>query len=247
MSEQNQPVSSSLAHVKAIVFDVFGTVVDWRGSIIREVKAVAESLDASGDWGAFADRWRAGYYEGTKEVISGMRSWISADQMHLERLQILIDEYGLSDLSQDEIKELNKAWHRLDPWPDSVEGLTRLKGKYIIGTLSNGNNGLLLHMAKNGGLPWDIIMGGENFQSYKPDAKVYLGAVELLGYERHEVMVCAAHLSDLYAAHSHGLSTGFVARPDEFGNGEWKPDLIADERVNVSASDFIDLADKLGA
>ena len=240
-------MTSDVSQVKAIVFDVFGTVVDWRSSISREVTTVGDRLGVSGNWEDFADRWRAGYYEGTKDVVDQKREWITADAMHLERLQLLIAEFGLKGLSEEEIIHLNKAWHRLTPWPDSVEGLTRLKQKFIIGTLSNGNNGLLVHMAKNAALPWDIVMGGENFNSYKPDKKVYLGAVDLLGYEPHEVMVAAAHLSDLYAAKSNGLRTGFVVRPDEFGDSDMQADLVGDERIDVSALDFIDLAKKMGA
>ncbi len=234
-------------HVKAILFDVFGTVVDWRGSIIREVSAFGEKLGVSADWGEFADRWRDGYYTGTQDVVHRRREWISADGLHKERLDILIKEYALDGLSEPEIDHLNKAWHRLDPWPDSVEGLTRLKQQYIIGTLSNGNNGLLVHMAKHASLPWDIILGGENFNSYKPAAKVYLGAVECLGYEPHEVMIAAAHLSDLQNAKKNGLSTAFVARPDEFGAGRYKPDLEANESADVDASDFNDLAEQMNA
>lgn len=233
-------------HVKVILFDVFGTVVDWRSSIIREVAAVGEKLGVSTDWGRFADRWRDGYYTGTQDVVNGKRNWVSADVLHLERLEILKPEFGLSELNKKETIALNKAWHRLDPWPDSVEGLIRLKENYIIGTLSNGNNGLLVHMAKHAGLPWDIIMGGENFQSYKPDANVYLGAIQSLGYEAHQVMIAAAHLTDLQNAKKNGLSTAFVVRPDEFGNGEYTPDLEANESVDIEATDFNDLATKLG-
>ena len=232
--------------IKAILFDVFGTVVDWRGSIIREVTAVADELGVSGDWGRFADRWRDGYYTGTKDVVEGRRHWVSADALHLERLEILKPECGLESLNEEATIRLNKAWHRLDPWPDAVEGLTSLKQTFIIGTLSNGNNGLLVHMAKHAGLPWDIIMGGENFQSYKPHASVYLGAVESLGYETHEVMIAAAHITDLQNAKKNGLSTAFVVRPDEFGDGEYEPDLEADESVDIEASDFKNLAAKLG-
>lgn len=233
--------------VKAILFDVFGTVVDWRSSIIREVSNVGEGLGVSADWGAFADRWRDAYYTGTRKVVEGKREWVSADAMHLERLEILIYEFGLGTLSNEERIHLNNAWRRLTPWPDSVEGLTRLKRKFIVGTLSNGNTGLLVHMAKHAGLPWDIILGGEDFRSYKPDSKVYLGAVERLGYSPNEVMVAAAHLSDLQQARKNGLRTGFVIRPDEFGNGKIQADLVADESVDIEASDFIELAEKMGA
>lgn len=237
----------TMKKVKAILFDVFGTVVDWRGSIIREVTAAGENLEVSADWGRFADRWRDGYYSGTKDVVNGKRDWVSADQLHLERLELLKPEFGLDGLSKAETIQLNKAWHRLDPWPDSVEGLTQLKKRYIIGTLSNGNNGLLVHMAKHGGLPWDIIMGGENFHSYKPHASVYLGAVKSLGLEPQELMIAAAHITDLQNAKKNGLSTAFIPRPEEFGDGEYEPDLEADESVDVTASSFIELANILEA
>ncbi|GAB5559816.1 MAG: haloacid dehalogenase type II [Synoicihabitans sp.] len=244
---------TSLTDVKAVVFDVFGTVVDWRGSIIRELEALGHRLGISRNWGTMADRWRDGYYQGTKAVLTGERPWVSADFLHLERLELLKDEFGLDVLTPDELEDLNRAWHRLTPWPDSVEGLTRLKQKFIIGTLSNGNNGLLVHMAKNAGLPWDIIMGGENFASYKPSPKVYLGAVESLGYQPHEVMVAAAHLTDLGNAHKNGLRTGFVPRPLEFGGpGSGSPQTAelaedAGDHIDLIATDFNDLAAKLGA
>ncbi len=234
--------------VKAIIFDVFGTVVDWRGSIIDELNAVGTRLGVSKNWDDFADRWRGGYHDGTQSFRDKKREWLKADTMHWERMHLLLEEFGLTDrLTRDERIHLNKAWHRLTPWPDSVEGLTRLKNKFVIGTLSNGNNGLLVHMAKNAGLPWDIVMGAENFQSYKPDPTVYLGAVDLLGYEPHEVMVAAAHLSDLNSARKYGLKTGFVARPDEFGNSGVQADLVANPEIDVSATDFVDLAKKMGA
>lgn len=240
-------MKTDLSQVKAIVFDVFGTVVDWRTSIIEEATGIGDKLGVSRDWGNFADRWRQGYHDGTQSALSGKREWLKADTMHWERLELLKEEFGLDALSHKELQHLNKIWHRLTPWPDSVEGLTRLKEKFIIGTLSNGDNGLLVHMAKNAGLPWDVIMGAENFQSYKPDPKVYLGAVELLGYEPHEVMVAASHLSDLNNARKYGLRTGFVARPDEFGDSGKEADLVANKEIDVEASDFIDLAEKMGA
>ena len=248
------PLSSpDLSEVKAIVFDVFGTVVDWRGSIIRELEAVGARLGITRDWGSLADRWRDGYYQGTKDVLAGKRDWATADVMHLERLELLKTEFDLSALGQSEIEELNRAWHRLTPWSDSVAGLTRLKQKFIIGTLSNGNNGLLVHMAKNAGLPWDVIMGGENFASYKPSPKVYLGAVELLGYQPHEVMVAAAHLTDLGNAHQNGLRTAFIPRPLEFGGSDSTSEMVAElahdagDHIDLIATDFLDLANQLEA
>ncbi|MDA0596485.1 MAG: haloacid dehalogenase type II [Chloroflexi bacterium] len=232
-------------HVKALVFDVFGTVVDWRGSIIREIRATGKTNGVDGDWEAFADRWRAGYHDGMNAFRSGEAEWKTADQMYRERLDLLLGEYGISGFSEQETDHLNKAWHRLDPWADAVEGLTMLKSKFVIGTLSNGNVGLLVNMAKYGGLPWDCVLAGELAGSYKPDPKVYLMVSELLGIEPHEVMMTAAHNHDLIAAKKTGLSTAFVSRPDEYGVSARKPDLVAATEADVSATDFVDLAVQL--
>ncbi len=240
-------MGNDTSHVKALVFDVFGTVVDWRSSIIREISTVGDRLGVKGDWEAFAHRWRAGYHDGMNAFREGKREWMTADTMYRERLDILLDEYGLKGLSEEETDYMNRAWHRLDPWPDAVEGLTMLKSKYIIGTLSNGNVSLLVNMAKYGGLPWDVVLAGENAQSYKPDPKVYLMSATMLGLEPREVMMGAAHLNDLYAAAKAGLSTGFVARPTEYGNGDRKPDLEATPDIDVAANSFIELAQKMGA
>jgi len=232
--------------IKALVFDVFGTVVDWRSSITREIKSVGKRLGVEANWEAFADRWRAGYHDGMQAFRDGTDVWKTADQMYRDRLDLLLAEHGITSLSEPETEHLNRAWHRLDPWPDSVEGLTKLKSKFVIGTLSNGNVGLLVNMAKYGGLPWDCVFAGELAGSYKPDPKVYLMATNLLGLEPHEVMMIAAHNHDLIAAKNTGLSTGFVARPDEYGSGDRKPDLHAAPEVDVAVSDFIELATKLG-
>lgn len=239
-------MSFDVSQVKALVFDVFGTVVDWRGSITREVAAVGKRLGVEADWERFADRWRGGYSDGNRDLIDGNRPYLTADEMHRERLEILVEEFGIIGLSDADFDHLHKAWHRLDPWPDAVEGLTRLKSKYIIGTLSNGNVGLLVNMAKHGGLPWDVVLAGQLVESVKPDPKVYLSAVSLLGLEPDEVMMTAAHLHDLHAAAAVGLSTGFVARPDEYGTGERRPDLEADDSIDVAGSNYIDFAEKMG-
>lgn len=236
----------STTHVKALVFDVFGTVVDWRKSIIREISEVGSAAGVDGDWEAFSDRWRAGYHDGMNAFREGAGEWKTADQMYRERLNLLLYEYGINSLSEQETSRLNRAWHRLDPWPDSVEGLTKLKSKFVIGTLSNGNVGLLVNMAKYGGLPWDCVFAGELAGSYKPDPKVYLMAAELLGLEPHEVMMTAAHNHDLIAAKQSGLSTAFVRRPDEYGNSERKPDLEPADEADVSSNDLVDLATRLG-
>ncbi|MCP4381641.1 MAG: haloacid dehalogenase type II [Hyphomicrobiales bacterium] len=233
--------------VKAILFDVFGTVVDWRGSVIRELTDLGERQGIAADWGAFADRWRAGYHGGMRSVFDRQRRWLKADRMHYERLQKLAPEFGLGSLSAEDLEQLNRVWHRLAPWPGAREGLGRLKQNYTIGTLSNGDTALLVNMARNADLPWDVILGAEDFKSYKPDPAVYLGAVERLGHQPHEVMMAAAHLDDLQHAKECGLRTAFIVRPDEFGDGSAKPDLVAVEPVDVEASDFVDLAAKMGA
>ena len=245
-ANKGREMTSDISQVKAIVFDVFGTVVDWRSSITREISAVGKRLGVEGDWEQFADRWRAGYSEGTRDVREGKRDWMTADEMHRERLDILLSEFGINGLSEAETDQLNRAWHRLDPWPDAVGGLTRLKSKYIIGTLSNGNVGLLVNMAKHVGLPWDVVLSSELAGTYKPDPKVYLRAAELLGLEPHEVMMGAAHLGDLHGSAKVGLRTGFIARPDEFGQGSDRAELEADDSIDIAGSDYSDFADKMG-
>ncbi len=239
-------MSFDVSTVKALVFDVFGTVVDWRSSITREVAAVGARLGVEADWEEFADRWRAGYSEGTRDVREGDRPWMTADEMHRERLDLLLDKFGMTGLSDKETDHLNRAWHRLDPWPDAVEGLTRLKSKYVIGTLSNGNVGLLVNMAKHGGLPWDVVLSGQLAGTYKPDPKVYLSAVSLLGLEPGEVMMTAAHLHDLHGGAAAGLRTGFIARPNEFGVGSAKAETVVDDSIDASASNYIEFAEKMG-
>ncbi len=239
-------MSFDVSQVKALVFDVFGTVVDWRSSIIREVSAVGARLGVEGDWEQFANRWRAGYSEGNRDVIEGNRAFLTADQMHRERLDILLEEFGMTGLSDAENDHLHKAWHRLDPWPDAVEGLMRLKSKYVIGSLSNGNIGLLVNMAKHGGLPWDVVLSGQLVQSVKPDPKVYLSAPSLLGLEPEQVMMTAAHTHDLLGAAKVGLRTGFIARPDEYGIGNPKAETETDPSIDVAASNYIEFAEKMG-
>lgn len=229
-----------------MLFDVFGTVVDWRSSITAEARAVGRKLGVEGDWTAFADRWRQGYHDGMKRVNAGDAEWVNVDVIHRERLDLLLDEYGMGGMAEEEKAHLNRAWHRLDPWPDSVAGLTQLKGKYVIGTLSNGNVALLVNMAKHAGLPWDVVLSSELVGRYKPDPAVYRRAAELLGLLPGEVMMVAAHVGDLRAAKSAGLRTGFVTRPLEFGP-EGRADVEPDPDFDVAASDFVDLAEKLGA
>jgi len=236
--------------VKALVFDTFGTVVDWRGSIIAEGQAwSAAKGDAKGsaiDWARFADRWRDGYAPAMERVRKGDLPWTKLDDLHRMLLNNLIPEFGMNGLSEAEIDHWNKVWHRLKPWPDAVAGLARLKKKYIIAPLSNGNVSLLTEMAKNAGLPWDLILSAELAKHYKPDREAYLTAVDLLGLKPGEVMMAAAHSGDLTAARTFGLRTGFIYRPNERGVGG-KADHAKKVDFDIVSNDIEDLATQLGA
>lgn len=233
-------------NIKALTFDVFGTVVDWRGSVIRECSALGRKKGISADWGRFADLWRGGYAPAMNMVRTGELPWTNIDSLHRMVLDRLLREFGIAGLTESETDDLNRAWHRLKPWPDCVEGLRRLRSRYIVATLSNGNISLLVNMAKNAGLPWDCILSSELAGHYKPDKEVYLTASGLLGLKPGQVMMVAAHRDDLDAAKSFGLKTAFVSRPLEFGPGG-KPDEAADGEYGAVARDLNDLADKLGA
>lgn len=238
-------MKKSLRPIRALVFDVFGTVVDWRGSIAREMQVLAQRKRLSIDADAFADAWRAGYRPAMQRVRSGELPWTRIDDLHRIILESILPQFGLEKLSEAERVELNFVWHRLRPWPDAVRGLKRLKKNFVIATLSNGNVSLLTNMAKAGGLPWDCILSAEVFHHYKPDPEVYRGAADILGLAPHEVMMVAAHKDDLDAAAGAGLTTAFVTRPREFGDQPRK-DLKYERRFSANASDFLDLADQLG-
>jgi 2-haloacid dehalogenase len=230
--------------IKALAFDVFGTVVDWRGSIAREAAAAATPYGISSDWEAFADAWRAGYAPAMNRVRKGELPWMNIDALHRLILDSLIDRFGLAALAEAERAALNFAWHRLDPWPDSVRGLTQLKRRFVITTLSNGNLSLLTRMAKHAGLPWDCVLSAELFGHYKPDPETYLGAARLLDVSPAELMLVACHPDDLRAAQAQGLKTGYVKRPLE--NGPTRPPYVYKaEEFDLVAEDFIDLARQL--
>lgn len=232
--------------VKALVFDVFGTVVDWRASVTQEVEALAKRKNVAIDGAKFADAWRGGYGPSMNRVRTAEMPWTRLDGLHRMILDKLLIDFGVTGLSEAETDALNRAWHRLRPWPDAVAGLTRLKKRFIIAPLSNGNISLMTDMAKHSGLPWDCILGAELVRHYKPDPEVYQSAAYFLDLKPADVMMVAAHLGDLRAAKKEGLRTAFVTRPLEYGpNG--KPDLQADSSVDVSANDFNDLAQQLGA
>jgi 2-haloacid dehalogenase len=236
---------ASMTSIKALVFDVFGTVVDWRTSVAQEVEALAKRKGVTVDGARFADAWRAAYAPSMNRVRSGDLPWTKLDRLHRMTLDRLLEDSPLK-LSEAETDALNRAWHRLRPWPDSVSGLTRLKRKFTIAPLSNGNISLMADMAKGAGLPWDCILGAELVRHYKPDPEVYQSAADFLDVPVGDVMMVAAHLGDLRAAKQGGLRTAFVARPLEYGP-TGKPDLAPDASVDVAAKDFNDLARQLGA
>ncbi len=225
---------------KVLAFDVFGTVVDWHGSISREAKALIPGVD--GD--KFASAWRAGYKPAMDEVRSGKLGWTKIDDLHRLILDRILKDFAI-DLSEEKRRHLNLAWHRLSPWSDTVPGMMRLKSRFMLTTLSNGNLGLLANMAKNAGLPWDLILSAEVFRHYKPDPETYLGVAEIFDVQPSEVMLVAAHEDDLDAAKACGLQTAFVERPLEYGvgNAAAKGDL---SRFTYASTDLNDLARQLG-
>jgi 2-haloacid dehalogenase len=241
-----KPAGSEFGSVKALVFDVFGTVVDWRASVSAEVQRLSRRTGVTVDATKFADAWRAGYGPSMNRVRSGELPWTKLDALHRITLDHILAEFGIDAWSEADKASLNRAWHRLTPWPDVVQGLTRLKKKFIIAPLSNGNVSLMTDLARYARLPWDCILGAELVRHYKPDREVYQSAADILDLQPAEVMMVAAHLGDLRAAKSVGLRTAFVTRPLEYGpNG--KPDLQPDASVDVAAKDFLDLAQKLAA
>jgi len=235
--------------VKAMVFDTFGTVVDWHGSIVREATEWGRAKNLQIDWGKFADQWRAGYGPSMEKVRKGQLPWTKLDDLHRMILDDLLKQYNIPDLTEYEKQHWNTVWHRLHGWPDAVEGLTRLKKNFIIATLSNGNVSLLVEMAKFAGLPWDTVFGSDLFHHFKPDPEVYLGAVDLLSCKPGEVMMVAAHPGDLNAAKALGLRTGYVSRPAEAGLNRSAPPPSAEtlDAFDVVATDFIDMAAKMEA
>lgn len=229
---------------KALAFDVFGTVVDWRSSVIRELEEFGRTHGVTADWSAMADGWRAGYAPAMNRVRTGELPWTRIDGLHRMILDDLLVGAGITGVSDDDVDHLNRAWHRLDPWPDSVSGLTRLKERFVITTLSNGNMSLLTNMAKHAGLPWDAVISAELFRHYKPDREAYLGCADLLGVRPDELMLVAAHPSDLRAARNVGLGTAYVIRPVEHGPNQ-RPPAFDDGEFDFVATDFLDLADQL--
>ncbi|MGE5639727.1 MAG: haloacid dehalogenase type II [Clostridia bacterium] len=233
--------------VRACLFDVFGTCVDWRSSVSREAAAFFQQKKISGiDPVEFAMEWRKLYQPSMEEVRSGRRPWTILDVLHRESLEKLLNKYSLSGLTEAEKDHLNRAWHRLSPWPDVVPGLERLKKKLIIAPCSNGNIALMVNLAKSAGMPWDCILGAETSRAYKPMPEAYLASCRQLALKPAEVMMVAAHNGDLKAAKAQGLATAFVPRPTEYGPGQ-QSDLAADPAVvDLPVKSFVELAEKLG-
>jgi 2-haloacid dehalogenase len=236
-----------MSGIKALVHDVFGTVVDWRSAVIADARALGARKRISADWEAFADAWRAGYQPSMQRVRSGELPWTNLDGLHRMTLDRLIDEFAITGLDEADKRWLNLTWHRLQPWPDAVPGLTRLKRKYIIATLSNGTVLLLTEMAKHCGLPWDAVLGSDLVRHYKPDPEMYRSAIEFLGDgDPAAVMMVAAHNSDLVHAASHGMKTAFIARPSEHGPNQTR-DRKPEHDFTYVATSFEDLATQMGA
>ncbi|WP_233808426.1 haloacid dehalogenase type II [Paraburkholderia sp. HP33-1] len=237
--------STNRTSIKAFVFDIFGTVVDWRSGVAREARPFlnrhAPDLDAS----EFADAWRREYSPAMEEVRGGRRPYVRLDVLHRENLVKVLAHFGIANASDPEIDELNLAWHRLDPWPDAVDALHRLKRRFIIAPLSNGNIRLMVDIAKRAGLPWDAILGAEVVRAYKPSPRVYSETAEILGITPCELCLVAAHNNDLAAARRVGLSTAFVLRPTEHGPHQTS-DLKANEAWDFVVGDLHELATQLG-
>lgn len=235
---------------KAVLFDTFGTVVDWRSSLIRQFEVFAGETGVAGNWAAVADAWRREYAPSMNRVRVGASPWKTLDQLHRESLATVLSELGIAGVRPDDLDRLSLAWHRLSPWPDAVEGLQRLKRRYVIGPLSNGNVALLVNMAKFAQLPWDVVPGSDIFRHYKPDPEIYLGVCDLLSLAPHDVMLAAAHGSDLAAARSCGLQTAYFPRPLEYGGPGARPldpGSAVQQDWDILASDIEDLATQLGA
>jgi 2-haloacid dehalogenase len=237
---------SGLREVKAVVFDTFGTVVDWRSSLIGQFEAFGRQRGIPADWVGLVDAWRGGYEASKDKVRTGAIPWTNLDNLHREALDGLIEAAGIKGLTEADRDWLNRGWHRLQGWPDAVEGLTRLKRRFVIGPLSNGNVALLVGMAKHAGLPWDMIFSTELFQRYKPHPDTYLGVGRLLGLAPQEVMLAAAHNYDLAAAQALGLRTAFIPRPQEYGPHQCR-DFGPERDWDLVVGDLVDLAERLGA
>ena len=231
---------------KALLFDVFGTCVDWRQSIIREGEALARKQGLPGiDWAGFADAWRSRYQPQMESVRIGSRIWVTLDVLHRESFDLLLPQFGLESIPDDVRFDFNRAWHRLDPWPDTSRALHSLKTRFIIAPNSNGHIALQVNLANHGNLPWDAILGAEIAAAYKPQPEVYLRSIAALDLNPSEVMMVAAHNSDLIAASALGMKTAFIARPHEHGPNQ-TTDLTPEAEYDLVATDLLDLAAQFG-
>jgi 2-haloacid dehalogenase len=243
-----QTVPAAVRSVQMLVFDTFGTVVDWRSGIIAEGEALGRAKDLKVDWAKFADAWRAGYGPSMNRVRRGELPWTKLDRLHRMVLDELLVNFKIEGLTEEEKRHLNLAWHRLKPWPDAVTGLTRLRKRFVIAPLSNGNVSLLTNMAKHGNIPWDCIMSTELVRRYKPDRETYLMPGEFFDLETASVMMVAAHTGDLESAKALGLRTAYVHRPLEFGRDrpDRTPQLPPAGQFDFLCNDFRELATRLG-
>ncbi len=233
------------SNIRALTFDVFGTVVDWRAGIIREGEAIGRLSNLRLDWAKFADAWRDLYQPSMDRVRRGEIPWTPLDELHRRALDKVLEQFGIAPLGMEQLDQLNRAWHRLDPWPDAIPGLLRLKRRFILASLSNGNVALLVNMAKRAGLPWDAILGAEVARHYKPDPEAYLKTAELLGLRPEQCLMVAAHNRDLIAAGDLGFRTAFVFRRNERGPNQTS-DLKPERDFDIVSEDFLDLAAQLG-
>jgi 2-haloacid dehalogenase len=241
-------VKPESANVKACVFDTFGTVVDWRSSVIAESASWGNATGLNINWAEFTDRWRLGYGPAIDKVRKGEIPWTNLDDLNRMILEDLLKQYKIEGLTEEDKANWSHVWRRLKPWPDSVEGLGRLKKKYVISPLSNGNVALMTNLAKFGGLPWDLILGSDLVKHYKPDREMFLSAPYYLDLKPEEIMMCATHVPDLQAARNYGLRTGFIYRPDEYGGGSaGVPDKAKPGDFDVVSASIIDLAQQMGA
>jgi 2-haloacid dehalogenase len=231
--------------VRALFFDVFGTLVDWRSGVAREAERLLQPYDKSTDWWAFADAWRAEYQPGMEEVRSGRIPFSRLDVLHRRNLERVLPRFGFRDVPDAVVADLNLAWHRLDVWPDVTAGLARLRETYRIAPVSNGNIALMADLARRNDLHWDAILGAEVAGDYKPKPRVYLAACEAFALEPAQCMMVAAHSSDLEAAAACGLRTAHVARPDEHGPGRGEPAPTVP--VDIAVRDLLDLAARLAS
>jgi 2-haloacid dehalogenase len=234
-----------LAAVKALFFDIFGTLVDWRTSIAREAKAVLEPLGYKADWLAFADAWRDEYQPGMEEVRAGRIPFSKLDVLHRRNLDRILPRFGFSGLSEEVTSDLNRAWHRLDAWVDVAPGLQQLKRKFLLAPVSNGNISLMVDLARRNGFPWDAILGAEITGDYKPKPRVYLAAAEAFDLAPGACMMVAAHTNDLTHAAACGLRTAHIARPNEKGPGRGEAGPSAP--VDIAVDSMTELADRLAA